>query len=78
VTVLQYRKRRCFLAQSLLAATPLRDARHGEHQYAAGRVQNGEGNKEFHSVFPEVFPFEIEQLPDLSGYLKLASTREWL
>ena len=31
-----------------------------------------------HSMEPAVLPAEIEQLPDLSGYLKLASRPEWL
>jgi hypothetical protein len=31
-----------------------------------------------HATEPAVLPAEIEQLPDLSGYLKLASRPEWV
>ena len=31
-----------------------------------------------HSTEPAVLPAEIEQLPDLSGYLKIASRPEWM
>jgi len=31
-----------------------------------------------HSTEPAVLPAEIEQLPDLAGYLKLASRPEWV
>ncbi len=33
---------------------------------------------EHFSIEPAVMGSEIEQLPDLAGYLKLASRREWL
>jgi len=31
-----------------------------------------------HAIETAVLPSEIEQLPDLVGYLKLASKAEWL
>jgi hypothetical protein len=31
-----------------------------------------------HTMEPAVLPAEIEQLPDLAGYLKLASRPEWV
>jgi hypothetical protein len=31
-----------------------------------------------HAIETAVLPSEIEQLPDLTGYLKLASKAEWL
>ena len=31
-----------------------------------------------HATEPAVLPAEIEQLPDLTGYLKLASRPQWM
>jgi len=42
-----------------------------------GRVQSSKTNSEHHVIESAVLPSEIEQLPDLAGYLKLASSPGW-
>ncbi len=41
-------------------------------------MRRSSGTTEQHVTEPAVMPSEIEQLPDLCGYLKRASTRAWL
>jgi type IV secretory pathway TraG/TraD family ATPase VirD4 len=42
-----------------------------------GRVQSSKTHSEHHVIESAVLPSEIEQLPDLAGYLKLASSPSW-
>ena len=49
-----------------------------EGGFLIGRSRMSTTTGEHHSTEPAVLPAEIEQLPDLSGYLKLASRPEWL
>jgi hypothetical protein len=44
----------------------------------AARRRKSTTTSQHYSTEPAVLPAEIEQLPDLSGYLKLASRPEWL
>jgi hypothetical protein len=42
-----------------------------------GEFQPSTSRSEHHVTEPAVLPSEIEQLPDLAGYLKLASRPNW-
>jgi hypothetical protein len=42
-----------------------------------GRVQTSKTHSEHHVTESAVLPSEIEQLPDLAGYLKLAPSPSW-
>ena len=42
-----------------------------------GRVQTSKTHSEHYVIESAVLPSEIEQLPDLAGYLKLASSPSW-
>ena len=42
------------------------------------RSRTSTTTSDHHSTEPAVMPAEIEQLPDLAGYLKLASRPEWM
>jgi type IV secretory pathway TraG/TraD family ATPase VirD4 len=49
-----------------------------EAAFAAGGARRSKNSSEQHVTEGAVLPSEIEQLPDLSGYLKSASSRAWL
>ena len=68
---------------SQFASTPDRPARGAAHCDLAlaprhGDVAGRSPRSEHLSIEPAVMGSEIEQLPDLSGYLKLASRPQWL
>ena len=46
---------------------------HESRSFHPGRVQTSKTHSEHHITESAVLPSEIEQLPDLAGYLKVAS-----
>jgi type IV secretory pathway TraG/TraD family ATPase VirD4 len=51
---------------------------HVTHSRRTGEWQYSRSSSEQHVTEQAVLPSEIEQLPDLAGYLKLASSSSWL
>jgi|HubBroStandDraft_1064217.scaffolds.fasta_scaffold10828_2 type IV secretory pathway TraG/TraD family ATPase VirD4 len=49
-----------------------------EHRFAARRARRSSSVSQQHVIEPAVLASELEQLPDLTGYLKTASSAEWL
>ncbi|HMK86742.1 MAG TPA: type IV secretion system DNA-binding domain-containing protein [Steroidobacteraceae bacterium] len=50
----------------------------GEAAFSARATRRSRSTSEQHVTEAAVMPSQIEQLPDLAGYLKSASSREWI
>jgi Type IV secretion-system coupling protein DNA-binding domain len=64
--------------REVVRAEHSRGRSHGGIFSRSGHDSTSEGVSFRHVTEPAVLASELEQLPDLQGYLKLASTRAWM